>query len=112
MRVANQNLSIQSTSESYPKVKTFLPQYIDTWDVEVVLNYLISLFPMYRLSLKDLTLETCMLLALVTGKRGHTLHSLCVNDVKLSGNKCFKGFPQNYNYQTRVSPRTSRNLRI
>lgn len=33
-------------------------------------------------SLKDLTLKTCMLLALVTGKRGHALRTLTVEDVK------------------------------
>lgn len=44
-------------------------------------NYLDQLPEAKHLLLKDLTLKTCMLLALVTGQRGHALRTLTVEDV-------------------------------
>lgn len=53
-----------------------LPRYSHIWDVNLVLVYLKSLFPLEDLSLKDLTLKLTMLLALVTGQRIQTLSLL------------------------------------
>ena len=65
-----------------------MPKYSSTWDVKTALDYLDVLSPMENLTLKELTLKTCMLLSLVTGQRGHALYSLSVNDVKMEENKC------------------------
>ncbi|XP_062601222.1 uncharacterized protein LOC134262915 [Saccostrea cucullata] len=58
-----------------------LPKYTCTWDVSIVINYLKTLFPLSELSLKLLSCKTLMLLALLTGQRGQTLHLLTVDDV-------------------------------
>ena len=65
-----------------------LPKYQETWEVDDVLSYLDSLPDIDHLSLKDLTLKTCMLLALLTGQRGQALHSLKREDIKIQHNKC------------------------
>ena len=79
---------VKGAFESRPS----LPKYVDTWDVNVVLRHLDSLGSADSLSLKDLTLRTCMLLALVTGQRGHALHSLKTKDVKIKDSKCILTF--------------------
>ncbi|XP_069109039.1 uncharacterized protein, partial [Argopecten irradians] len=58
-----------------------LPRYTHTWDVKTVLDYLESI-NIGNISLKDLTLKLTMLLALVSGQRVQTLHTLSVNNVK------------------------------
>lgn len=63
------------------------PRYEDTWNVDIVLIYLDQLLEAKHLSLKDLTLKTCMLLALVTVQRAHALHILTVEDVKTFSQK-------------------------
>ena len=75
---------VKGVFESRPS----LPKYTDTWDVNTVLRYLDGLGPVEKVSLKDLTLRTCMLLALVTGQRGHALHSLKTSDVRIRGSTC------------------------
>lgn len=69
-----------------PLIKRFLkgvynkrpifPRYQQTWDVNLVLDYLKSLSPVNILSLRSLSLKLVMLLALITGQRVQTLHSL------------------------------------
>ncbi len=49
------------------------PRYKQVWDVTIVLKFLKSLDPLDSLSLKDLTLKTTMLLALLSGQRCQTL---------------------------------------
>ena len=71
-----------------------MPKYSSTWDVKTALDYLDVLSPMENLTLKELTLKTCMLLSLVTGQRGHALYSLSVNDVKMEENKYILFFSQ------------------
>lgn len=51
-----------------------LPRYQCTWDTSVMLNYLKTLSPVKDLKLKDLTLKLVMLIALVTGQRGQSIH--------------------------------------
>ena len=58
-----------------------LPRYSATWDVSVVLRYLISLSPISSLSLKRLSYKLLMLLLLVTGNRGQTIHQLNVDNM-------------------------------
>jgi hypothetical protein len=45
-----------------------------TWDVSIVLRYLLQLWPISNLSLKDLTIKCVMLLALTTGQRAPLKH--------------------------------------
>ena len=52
-------------------------------DVSIGLDRLDSLPEVEHVSLKHLTLRVCMLLALVTGQRGHAFHFLKVKDIKL-----------------------------
>lgn len=53
--------------------RPMFPRCQQTWDVNVVLYFLITLSPVKILSLRSLTLKLVMLLALVTGERIHTL---------------------------------------
>ena len=62
------------------------PRYNDTWDVSVVLNYLRKISPARDLSLKQLTLKLCLLLALVTAQRAQTLHLLSLDNLRLNEN--------------------------
>ena len=56
--------------------KLIFPRYQQTWDVNLVLDYLKTLSPVNILSLRTLSLKLVMLLALITGQRVQTLHSL------------------------------------
>ncbi|VDI36333.1 Hypothetical predicted protein [Mytilus galloprovincialis] len=78
----------------WPLVKRFLrgvynkrpmfPRYQQTWDVNVVLEFLITLSPVKLLSLRCLTLKLVMLLALVTGQRIQRLHCVDLDFMKIS----------------------------
>ena len=52
------------------------PKYTFTWDVGVVLEYLSTLWPLEKLSLKYLTFKLAALTALSTGQKVQTLHCL------------------------------------
>jgi hypothetical protein len=49
---------------------------VETWDVNLVLDYLKTLSPVNILFLRTLSLKLVMLLDLITGQRVQTLHSL------------------------------------
>ena len=57
-------------------IKPNLPKYVATWDVSVVLKYIEKLSPVKYLSLTQLSHKLVTLLALVSGQRVQTLHSL------------------------------------
>ena len=59
------------------------PKYNQIWDVSV-LDYLKTLYPLEKLSLKELTQKTVMLLLLVTGQRGQFIHLLSLNGIQLT----------------------------
>ena len=61
-----------------------LPKYTDTWDPDQVLNYLNTVPSIQDLSAKELPLRTATLLSLLTGQRGHALHSLNLNDIRFT----------------------------
>ena len=63
-----------------------LPRYSSTWDVSLVLNYLKTLVPVNSISFKHLTWNLVMLLALLTGQRGQTLHLMDLQFIKLTQN--------------------------
>ena len=62
------------------------PKYTDIWDVSVVLSHLHSLSPVDTLSLKELTLKLLMLILLVSGQRGQTVHLLNIDHMVFSNN--------------------------
>ena len=62
------------------------PKYSEVWDVQIVLSYLKTLHPVDSLRLKDLSFKFLMLLLLVSGQRGQTIHMLDLNDMIVSDN--------------------------
>ena len=54
------------------------PRYSFTWDVNVMLTFLESWFPLSVLGLKQLTLKTAALVALVSAQRSQTLSVLSI----------------------------------
>ena len=61
-----------------------LPKYSMTWDVGQVLRYLQSLPESAELSFKLFSYRLAMLLCLLTGQRGHAVHSLVINDILIN----------------------------
>lgn len=68
------------------QLKPPLPRYQKIWDAQVVLKFLRQMSPAQKLSLKDLSMKTCMLLALVSAQRQQTLHKLDVKDMDIKTN--------------------------
>ena len=68
--------------------RTPQPRYNRIWDASIVLDYLATLNPVDKLLLKDLTLKLLMLLLLVTGKRGQSIHLLNVTTMQLGETSC------------------------
>lgn len=70
----------------HPYVRLFLkgvynishptPRYMNTWDLQLVLNFLKSWSPMSKLSLEKLTLKLVVLLLMVTGQRPQFVRAL------------------------------------
>ena len=54
------------------------PRYSFTWDVNVLLTFLESWLPLSALELKQLTLKTVALVALVSAQRSRTLSALSI----------------------------------
>ena len=65
-----------------------LPRYQETWDVIEVLDYLAKLGPPEKLSLKNLTMKVVMLMALLSALRRQTLHTLSIDCMQISSDKC------------------------
>ena len=59
------------------------------WDVSKALDYLKTLPPVEKLTLKELTLKTVMLLLLVTGQRGHFISLLSLNGIQMLPNTAY-----------------------
>lgn len=55
------------------------PKYTEIWDVSIVLEYLQSRSPVDTLSLKELTLKLVVLILLLSGQRGQTVHMLNID---------------------------------
>ena len=64
------------------------PKYTEIWDVSIVLSHLRSLSPVDKLSLKELTLKLVVLILLVSGQRGRTVHLLSI-DHMVPMNNCY-----------------------
>ena len=64
------------------------PKYSSIWDVSVVLKYLGTFVPNPELTLKQLTFKVVMLMLLVSGQRGQTIHSLSLDGMTLTETSC------------------------
>ena len=58
-----------------------LSRYGSTWDVDIVLDFLRELCPLSKLTLRELTAKTVMLMLLITAQRVQTLHTLKLKDL-------------------------------
>lgn len=56
-----------------------VPRYSGIWDIKVVFNWLRTLGENYSLSTKNITYKVILLLALLTGQRGQSLHMLDIH---------------------------------
>ena len=65
-----------------------LPRYQEIWDISIVFTYLKSLHPPEKLTLKDLTMKTTMLVASLSGQRCQTIHALDFNSMVLTKDRC------------------------
>ena len=65
-----------------------LPRYQEIWDISIGFTYLKSLHPPEKLTLKDLTMKTTMLVALLSGQRCQTIHALDVYNIVLTKDRC------------------------
>lgn len=72
--------------ESRPSLP--LQSRVTTWDVNTVLQFLEAWYPHDNSSLKDISLKLVMLLAILSGQRCQTLHSLDMAFMELTENKC------------------------
>ena len=61
-----------------------MPRYKTTWDVKLVLDLFRGQPTVSSLNLKELTLKTCMLIALVTAQRQQTLHLLNLEEMQVT----------------------------
>ena len=77
------------------------PRYSSTWDVSVVLAWLATLSPVRFLSLKQLTLKTVLLLALVFAARSQTLLLLDLDRMIRTKSTVEFSFPVNALKQSR-----------
>mgnify|MGYP000435841320 CR=1 FL=1 len=67
--------------------KPALPRYTETWDPQIVLNYL-KTFPAFdSMSLKQLTLKLLMLIARLSAQRIQTLQKLSLEEMRISAGK-------------------------
>jgi len=83
---------------SHPLVSRFMkgvftlrppaPRYEETWDVSIMLDYLRTLAPVRRISLKDLTMKLVMLLLLITAQRKQTLLLFDVHKLVMTRGSC------------------------
>jgi len=70
-----------------------LPRYQFMWDVSVVLKFLKSLSPLYKLSLKLLTFKVVALLALGNAPRAQTIISMDLSCMRKEGKSVVCMFP-------------------
>ena len=61
-----------------------LPRNTSTWDVHIVLDYLKTLSPVRTLSLTKLSKKLLMLLLLLSGQRGQTIHLMDLRNMTLT----------------------------
>lgn len=67
---------ISKLLKGYFNLKPVKPRILFTWDASIVLRYLVTLFPLSKLSLKLLTLKLIALIALTTAARAQAIPAL------------------------------------
>lgn len=73
----------------FNKVKP-VPKYNNIWPVDTVLDYLSLLWPLDKITLKELTLKLVLLISLTTGQRCQTLTLLDISEGYMQkNNTCF-----------------------
>ena len=68
-------------------IRPALPRYNVTWDVNTVLKYLKTLSPVSQIPIKMLSHKLVMLMSLVAGQRGQSLHLCDVRNLHLTHSK-------------------------
>ena len=63
------------------------PRYTQMWDVNKVLSYIISMKNDQDLSLKEITLKLCMLMALASASRSSEIHKLDIGNMSFCSEK-------------------------
>ena len=71
--------NVSRLMKSFEKMRPTIPRYIVTWDVKKVLDLLRTWFPHRTLSMKQITLKTCMLVAITSSDRAQTLQKMRVD---------------------------------
>ncbi|CAD6227234.1 GSCOCG00006045001-RA-CDS [Cotesia congregata] len=83
--ISNENIGgnqlISRFIKGSSKIRSSLPKYDETWDVDPVLDNLSSWFPLDSLSLKKLTEKLVVLLALGTAHRAQTLSLIKISNI-------------------------------
>ena len=64
------------------------PKYSSIWDVSTILKHLTKSYPNVKLPLKDLTYKVIMLLLLVSGQRGQSIHLLDLKHMTMEDDRC------------------------
>lgn len=85
------NLLIKKFMKGVYNKRPVFPKYVSTWNPDIILSYLSSLDK--QLTLLQLSQKTCMLLLLLTGQRGQTIHLLQIQDIKFLENTVEISFP-------------------
>ena len=65
--------------KAFEKLRPTIPRYVVTWDVNKVLCFLKKWYPNNTISLKQLTLKTCMLIALSSSDRAQTIQKMRID---------------------------------
>ena len=66
------------------KLKPALPRYNVIWNANIVLNYLKTISPVASVSLKLLTHKLVMLMLLLSGQRGQTIHLTHIKNIDIN----------------------------
>ncbi|CAK1578331.1 unnamed protein product [Parnassius mnemosyne] len=78
------NDSVKRLLKGAYKLKPSVPKYIQTWDPQIVLNYLKEWFPNINLSLEKITKKLVTLLAICTGHRVQTLSLIKLENISFT----------------------------
>lgn len=77
---------IQRFLKGVYELRPSVPRYKFVWDVKIVLDFLVNLFPLSELCLKMLTLKLVTLIALITAQRAQTISLLDTTNMKVGKN--------------------------
>lgn len=81
---AGQHPLVKRFMKAVYNLRPVFPKTTVTWDVDVVLRYLKTLFPIRKLPLRKLSQKLTMLLLLLSGQRGQSIHCLDITNMTLT----------------------------